>query len=78
MGVYSEGQIGTGRRASGKHPGSHGSEGVKGNPALMSLQSCAVGREPFSLLSSKKLQIRAGPLVALSFMSDIIYPSLVF
>lgn len=47
--------LGTGRGASGKHPGSHGSEGVKGNPALMALQGCAMGREPFSLLSRKKI-----------------------
>lgn len=51
-----------------------GVRGLKAVPALMPLQTCAMGKEPFSLLSSKKMKIRAGPVEALSFISDIISP----
>lgn len=37
----------------------------------MPLQACAVGKKPFSLISSKQVEIRAEPVGAPSFTSDI-------
>lgn len=51
-----------------------GVRGLKAIPSLMPLQSCAMGKELFSLLSSKQMEIRAGPVGALFFISDIISP----
>lgn len=51
-----------------------GARGLKAIPALMPLQTCAIGKEAFSLLSSKQVAIGAGTVGALSFISDIISP----
>lgn len=51
-----------------------GVRGLQAVPALMPLQTCAMGKEPFSLLSSKQIGIVAGTVGALSFISDIISP----
>lgn len=50
-----------------------GGRGLKEILALMPLQTCAMGKEPFSLLSSKQMAIGAGRVGATSFISDIIY-----
>lgn len=49
-----------------------GVKGLKATPAQMPPQRCVMGRVIFFLLSSEKLQVRAGPLAASSFMNDII------
>lgn len=51
-----------------------GVRGSKAIPALMPLQTCAVGKEPFSLLSSKQMAIGMGSVGAFSFISGIISP----
>lgn len=61
------------RKDNGDHPVSPGSKGVKGNPSP-DASTCAMGKEPFSLLSSKQMAIGAGTVGALSFISDIISP----
>lgn len=51
-----------------------GVRGLKAIPALMPLQALQWGRNHFPCCPVKKMKIRAGPVEALSFTSDIISP----